>query len=102
MITTHVLDTAAGRPAAGVPVRLEAHDDTGWHTVRETVTDDDGRVRDFQVTPRAGRYRLTFDVEGRSAFFPEITVTFVVTDPGEHHHVPILLSPFAFSTYRGS
>jgi 5-hydroxyisourate hydrolase len=54
------------------------------------------------VTPAAGRYRLTFDTESRSAFFPEISVTFVVTDPAEHHHVPILLSPFAFSTYRGS
>jgi 5-hydroxyisourate hydrolase len=102
MITTHVLDTAAGRPAAGIAVRLEALEDTGWHTVRETVTDDDGRVHDFQVSPAAGRYRLTFDTESRSAFFPEISVTFVVTDPSEHHHVPILLSPFAFSTYRGS
>ncbi|HEX5120664.1 MAG TPA: hydroxyisourate hydrolase [Pseudonocardiaceae bacterium] len=102
MITTHVLDTAAGRPAAGVPVRLEALADTGWHTVGQAVTDDDGRVRDFGVAPAVGRYRLTFDTEARSAFFPEISVTFVVTDPSQHHHVPILLSPFAFSTYRGS
>ena len=102
MITTHVLDTAAGRPAAGLAVRLEAHDDTGWRTIAERVTDDDGRVHDFGEPPVAGWYRLTFDTAARSAFFPEITVTFVVTDPGEHHHVPILLSPFAFSTYRGS
>ncbi|HEX3648904.1 MAG TPA: hydroxyisourate hydrolase [Pseudonocardiaceae bacterium] len=102
MITTHVLDTAAGRPAAGIAVRLEVHGDTGWRTIRATVTDDDGRVRDFGEPAVAGRYRLTFDTAARSAFFPEITVTFVVTDPGEHHHVPILLSPFAFSTYRGS
>jgi 5-hydroxyisourate hydrolase len=102
VITTHVLDTAAGRPAAGVAVRLEVLDETGWRTVRDTVTDEDGRVRDFGVAPVAGRYRLTFDTADRSAFFPEITVTFAVTAPGEHHHVPILLSPFAFSTYRGS
>jgi 5-hydroxyisourate hydrolase len=102
MISTHVLDTAAGRPATGVGVRLDVLDDTGWHTLADAVTDDDGRVRDFGVPRSAGRYRLTFDTADRSAFFPEITVTFVVTDPGEHHHVPILLSPFAYSTYRGS
>jgi 5-hydroxyisourate hydrolase len=108
LITTHVLDTAAGKPAAGVAVRLAVRSGAGWHTLGEAVTDDDGRVRD--IGPDAaepGTYRLTFRTgeyffrDGRESFFPEVTVTFTVTDTG-HHHVPILLSPFAFSTYRGS
>jgi 5-hydroxyisourate hydrolase len=104
-VTTHVLDTAAGRPAAGIAVRLEVWDGA-WHAIGAGVTDDDGRIRELGpdiVT--AGRYRLTFDTEtyfAGGSFFPEVTVTFTVTDPAQHHHVPILLSPFAFSTYRGS
>jgi 5-hydroxyisourate hydrolase len=106
-ITTHVLDTAAGRPAAGVAVLLERATDTGWSTIGDGVTDDDGRVRELGPdTVTAGRYRLTFATGeyfgDRESFFPEVTVTFTVTDPTAHHHVPILLSPFAFSTYRGS
>ncbi|HEX5403822.1 MAG TPA: hydroxyisourate hydrolase [Pseudonocardiaceae bacterium] len=104
-ITTHVLDTAAGRPAAGVAVRLAAGPD--WHVIGDGVTDGDGRVRDIgpdAVAP--GAYRLTFATAeyfgDRDCFFPEVAVTFTVTDPAVHHHVPILLSPFAFSTYRGS
>lgn len=103
-VTTHVLDTSAGRPAAGIAVRLEAWDGA-WRPIGDGVTDDDGRVRELgpdRITE--GRYRLTFDTGGYFAetFFPEITVTFTVTDATQHHHVPILLSPFAFSTYRGS
>ncbi len=101
-ITTHVLDTAAGRPAAGIAVRLEGPDGV----LGTGVTDQDGRVRELgpAVVP-AGRYRLVFDTESYfddGSFFPEVAVTFTVTDPAAHHHVPILLSPFAFSTYRGS
>jgi len=98
-ITTHVLDSGVGRPAAGVPVRLEAADGT---LLAEATTDDDGRVRDLgpdAVEP--GTYRLVFDVAARSDFFPSVTITFTVAD-GSHHHVPLLLSPFAYSTYRGS
>lgn len=108
LITTHVLDTAAGKPAAGVAVLLEVRDTDGWRQLATGVTDDDGRVRVLgpdSVAP--GEYRLTFATrdyfarDGRESFFPEVTVTFTVAD-GSHHHVPILLSPFAFSTYRGS
>lgn len=109
LITTHVLDTAAGRPAAGVAVRLETYGVDGWDVVADDVTDDDGRIRDLgPETVPAGRYRLTFDTgayfarDGRVSYFPEVTVTFMITDPTQHHHVPILLSPFAYSTYRGS
>jgi 5-hydroxyisourate hydrolase len=108
-ITTHVLDTALGRPAAGVAVLLEAWRDAHWQVIGDGVTDDDGRIRALGPdTVSVGRYRLTFDTQpyfardGRDSFFPEVTVTFLVTDATQHHHVPILLSPFAFSTYRGS
>lgn len=111
-ITTHVLDTALGRPAAGVPVRLERLDrsDSGdGKPLASAVTDADGRVRDFGLaTLAAGDHRLVFATAtyfaatGQRGFYPEVAVTFTVTEPGEHHHVPLLLSPFAYSTYRGS
>ena len=99
-ITTHVLDTARGRPAAGIPVRLEG---PAGH-LGDAVTDHDGRVADLgpeRLEP--GTYRLTFDVAAydRDSFFPQVAVTFRVTDD-EHHHVPLLLAPFTYSTYRGS
>ena len=98
-LSTHVLDTARGEPAAGVNVRLE-RDGT---TVVEAVTDADGRVRDLGPVS-AGRYRLVFDTGaylGPDAFFPAVTVEFTVTGD-RHYHVPLLLSPFGYSTYRGS
>jgi 5-hydroxyisourate hydrolase len=107
-VTTHVLDTALGRPAAGVPVRLERVTGAGADPLAEVPTDADGRVGDLgpeAVEP--GTYRLVFDVAryaagtGQHCFFPEVAITFTVTD-GSHHHVPLLLSPFAYSTYRGS
>ena len=104
-ITTHVLDTAAGRPAAGVPVTLELRTDAGWQPLGSGSTDTDGRIGELgpQRTV-AGVHRLTFDVSGHfpDGFFPEVAITFAVTDPDQHYHVPLLLSPFAFSTYRGS
>jgi 5-hydroxyisourate hydrolase len=108
-VTTHVLDTAKGIPAPGIPVRLDAYrtgDTGGWSLVAEGRTDDDGRVRDLGPERLdAGVYRLTFDTGdylGPEAFFPEITVSFRIIDPVGHHHVPVLLSPFSYSTYRGS
>jgi 5-hydroxyisourate hydrolase len=107
-VTTHVLDTARGRPAAGLPVRLERFTDAGNVRLAEASTDGDGRVAALgpdEVEP--GRYRLVFDVAayadgtGQTCFFPEVVVTFTVSDRS-HHHVPLLLSPFAYSTYRGS
>ncbi|SNQ46405.1 5-hydroxyisourate hydrolase [Frankia canadensis] len=110
-LSTHVLDTAAGRPAAGVPVRLErglppqqaaSPEQAGvWTAVASGVTDADGRLAGLPLTA-PGRWRLVFDTHARSAFFPEVTITFAVTDPAEHHHVPLLLAPFGYSTYRGS
>ncbi|KAA2253632.1 hydroxyisourate hydrolase [Solihabitans fulvus] len=106
LVTTHVLDAAQGRPAVGVPVVLAAQRESGWQTLARGHTDTDGRVRELGPDElAAGVYRLTFDTDACFAgagFYPEITVTFRITDPTAHHHVPILLSPFAFTTYRGS
>jgi 5-hydroxyisourate hydrolase len=108
-ITTHVLDTALGRPARGIAVRLERRDGDAWTELGAGVTDDDGRVRELGPDrTTAGPHRLVFDTAGyfarddRDTFFPEVGITFTVADPEQHHHVPLLLSPFALSTYRGS
>jgi 5-hydroxyisourate hydrolase len=102
-VTTHVLDTSRGRPAAGIRVLLERAVDSGWQAVGRGTTDADGRVSDLLAAhPEAGRYRLTFDTSAYSNFYPEVTVTFVVDHGDEHYHVPLLLSPFGYSTYRGS
>lgn len=96
-VTTHVLDTAAGRPAAGVPVRLR---DAAGALVAHGVTDDDGRVGDLgPEVLSSGDYRLEFDVA--TPFLPRITVDFTIRDAA-HYHVPILLSPYGYTTYRGS
>ncbi|HCT76528.1 MAG TPA: hydroxyisourate hydrolase [Micromonosporaceae bacterium] len=95
-ISTHVLDSTTGRPAAGVGVKLEA-----GGAVVAAQTDGDGRIAALP-TPGEGVYRLVFDLDGRSGFYPEVVITFRVSDPAAHYHVPLLLSPFAYSTYRGS
>jgi len=106
-ITTHVLDAADGRPAAGVAVQLLARDGDAWTPIAEAVTDADGRAAALgpeRVAP--GEYRLRFDVgayfdaQDTPTFYPEALVTFRVEEG--HCHVPLLLSPFAYSTYRGS
>lgn len=104
-VSTHVLDAVTGRPAPGVRVVLECRVGGGWDEVAARSTDDDGRVPDLAPAADPGVYRLHFDVEGylgAGAFYPEVAVTFRITDAGAHHHVPLLLSPFAYSTYRGS
>ena len=110
-ITTHVLDTARGCAAAGVRVSLEQTDaDDSWKPVAKGVTDADGRLRTFMAEgtlPVSGTYRLVFDTgayfasQGVEAFYPHVTVTFIVADE-PHYHVPLLLSPFGYSTYRGT
>lgn len=105
-ITTHVLDTARGRPAAGIPLTLTGPDGT----VATGLTDDDGRNRTLLERDRfmAGRWSLRFELSGYfhrlgvPAFYPEATVVFVVMQPGEHHHVPLLLAPHGYTTYRGT
>jgi 5-hydroxyisourate hydrolase len=100
-ITTHVLNTTAGRPAVGVRVALDFQ---GQH-LAESATDSDGRVRnllpsDHRLEP--GMYCLRFDTSEISAFFPEVEIRFRVDNPGQHYHVPLLLSTYGYTTYRGS
>ena len=107
-ITTHVLDTALGKPAAGVALVLERVD--GPSVLARGVTDADGRVADLLApgSLEAGTYRITFDTAayfaatGRQSFYPSVSVVFEIRDPAQHYHVPLLLSPFGYSTYRGS
>lgn len=111
-ITTHVLDTARGRPAAGIPVRLEQRSRGGeWQAIGRGDTDEDGRLRSLYpdgAPLTAGVYRITFQTQGYfeslgvAAFYPEVVVVFE-TAPGEtHYHVPLLIGPFGFTTYRGT
>ena len=110
MITTHVLDTARGTPAAGITVILELRHASEWTPIGRGTTDDEGRIlslNEAALTP--GTYRLTFDIgtyhRGHgltTPFFPEVKVMFNVRDTAERYHVPLLISPFGYSTYRGS
>ena len=110
MITTHVLDTARGRPAAGMRVDLDAEAGDGWTPVGSGVTDADGRVPGLvpEGALRPGVHRMTFftgdwfAAEGIDGFYPLVTVVFVIGGPQAHHHIPLLLSPYGYSTYRGS
>lgn len=112
-ISTHVLDTATGTPAVGLAYSLVRADpsssDGSGAVLAAGVTDDDGRGPDLSgVAVPAGIYRMTFDTggyqrtRGADGFYPEAVVCFEVTDPAAHHHVPLILSPFGYSTYRGS
>jgi 5-hydroxyisourate hydrolase len=109
-ITTHVLDTSIGKPAAGVAVALERLVDGNWQAIGSGTTNSDGRVADLLSADSltAGRFRLTFAVEEYfeqrkvATFYPSVAVEFMIAQPQQHYHVPLLISPFGYSTYRGS
>ena len=110
-ITTHVLDTALGCPARGLEIRLERISTDGTATLLEQgTTGADGRVADLMAPGdlKAATYRMTFETGAyfaatdRTGFYPSVAVLFTITKPDEHHHVPLLLSPYGYSTYRGS
>lgn len=109
-ITTHVLDTASGAPGAGIPIALERQIQGQWKILGRGETDRQGRLDSLhpQTALEAGIYRLIFDTgayfqaRGQKTFFPRVEVTFQIEKTDEHYHVPLLLSPFGFSTYRGS
>jgi 5-hydroxyisourate hydrolase len=103
-VSTHVLDSVHGRPAVGIAVRLFARNDL----LPEGVTDADGRCRLVEGATASGVHRLVFATgewfagQDRETFYPEVVLSFDVREPADHHHVPLLLAPFAYSTYRGS
>jgi 5-hydroxyisourate hydrolase len=110
-ISTHVLDVSIGRPAPSVSVQLQRQDGTAWTDVSKGATDKDGRVPALlpaAAPPAAGTYRLTFDVgayfhqRGIESFYANVSIDFLVRDTAVHYHVPLLLSPYGYSTYRGS
>jgi 5-hydroxyisourate hydrolase len=111
-ITTHVLDTARGRPAAGVPIVLERQAGDGqWLTLAKGITNADGRIGDLLAAGEplaSGVYRMTFETDayfhaiGVEGFYPYVSVVFVLREPAQHYHIPLLLSPYGYSTYRGS
>ena len=110
MITTHVLDTAAGRPGRNIRIELDMQSGMGWLAIGKGHTDDDGRLR--TLTPQGpvepGTYRIRFETgeyytaNSMFCFFPVVEIQFTVVDGGQHYHVPLLLSPYGYSTYRGS
>ena len=111
MITTHILNTALGKPARGVPVCLDILENQAWRELGSGQTDDDGRLRTLTKPGPVnnGRYRLIFDTAAyfkalgaATCFFPSVEIQFEIVDGGGHVHVPLLLSPFGYSTYRGA
>jgi 5-hydroxyisourate hydrolase len=111
-LSTHILDTAKGKPASGVRIVLEfSSDGKTWSEVHQAETNSDGRVSSMLPAGQSlekGVYRLTFDTSsyfaagGVAGFYPYVPVVFEVKDPEQHYHVPLLLNPFGYSTYRGS
>jgi 5-hydroxyisourate hydrolase len=111
-ITTHVLDTSRGRPARGVVIRLEVEGTArSWRQIAKGATDEDGRATNLLPNGfalQAGTYRLIFETgpyfaaQETETFYREVVIVFTVSDPEQHYHVPLLLSPFGYSTYRGS
>lgn len=110
-ISTHILDTTRGRPATGVDVKLEREVRGAWISAGGGSTDADGRVKALlsaDQKPSAGIYRLSFDVgpyfEGiqTESFYPSVHIVFRIMAPDQHYHVPLLLNPYGYSTYRGS
>ncbi len=109
-LTTHVLDTSIGHPGKGIAVFLEVFNGSGWTGFAEGETNDDGRVPDFipeDVILEKGIYRITFETEAYfnarevKSFYPYVAIVFEI-DSGDHYHVPLLLNPYGYSTYRGS
>ncbi len=105
MITTQVQDSSHGTPGARIPVELDIFiTGQGWKEVGYGITNTEGRIDEFGEPPAAGIYRLMVDVATvlPDAFFPSITITFEVRDPSERYHIPLVLSPYGYTTYRSN
>ena len=106
-ISTHVLNISTGTGGAGIPVTLEMKEGDTWTEIGTSTTGENGRVEGFDIETEVATYRLAFDLSnyadlGRTPFFPEIDVIFQVQDADREHHVPVLVSPFGYSTYLGN
>ena len=110
-ITTHVLDLKTGKPAAGIMVELEKISGSSWKKLAEAKTNEDGRIEDWLEEgskAEKGTYRVIFDVksyfkgQSQKTFYPEVSIVFDLDNSDQHYHVPLLLSPYGYSTYRGS
>jgi 5-hydroxyisourate hydrolase len=111
LLSTHVLNTTTGKPASGVNVMLQRQTGQSWEELKRGETDGRGRISDLSVAGKAlqtGTYRLIFETgeyfktQGTSTFFPRVEITFVIEKTDEHYHIPLLISPYGYSTYRGS
>jgi 5-hydroxyisourate hydrolase len=107
-LSTHVLDTSLGLPAAGVPVTVEQEANGEWHAIASHTTDNDGRVKQLAASLGAGTYRISFatqvyfEAQNIAGLYPRVQITFLVRDQAAHYHIPLLLSANGYSTYRGS
>ena len=108
-LTTHILDTSTGKPAKGIKVSLEFFKSGNWENITGNITNDDGRIPDFtdNLNLERGNYQITFQTgeyfkaNGIKGFYPHVSIVFIL-DSDEHYHVPLLLNPYGYSTYRGS
>ena len=108
-LTTHVLNTSTGKPAQGIHVTLEYFENDRWQKITENITNDDGRITNFtdNLELKNGNYQITFQVSeyfskaNTKAFYPYVSIVFII-DSADHYHVPLLLNPYGYSTYRGS
>jgi 5-hydroxyisourate hydrolase len=104
-ITSHVLDTAKGCPAKNIPVTLFEKKRESWVAIGSGQTNQDGRVKDLVESIQIGTYKIKFETSayhGKNSFYPTIEVLFHIHDASQHYHIPLLLSPYGYSTYRGS
>lgn len=110
LLSVHVLNQQTGKPAEGVKVVLEQKQESSWKSLNEATTDENGRIKALwpQQAPATGAYRVTFKTgdyfksQNKESFFPEIPVEFHISDTHQHYHVPLLLSQYGYSTYRGN
>ena len=101
-VSTHVLDTGTGTPGVGVEVTIERSIDGGWQHVGQGVTDVNGRITMLAAAVTTGIYRLVFATGAASSFFPQVDIVVALDEEQDHYHIPLLISPYGYTTYRGT